>query len=64
MKEIFTDKWTYIYILLLVLVFVCGYFWASVIHQNACNAYIMEHLANNPRFDSGLFGNLTFNISG
>ena len=64
-KEVFSDKMTYMAILLIVAAVMSGYILASVNFQNACNEFIVEQFYNNTGLRSSLpmIGDHTINLS-
>ena len=42
-KQIFTDKWTYIFLMLFILTWLSGYLYSTEHYQQACNEYIWQY---------------------
>jgi len=54
--EIFTDKWTYVAIMIMALAFMAGFIWADVLNHNRCVDFINTNIIpmmpqTNPTFE-------------
>jgi hypothetical protein len=60
--DIFTDKWTYVAIMILILAFMSGFVWADVLNHNRCVDFINAEIIPKMPSANDIMGNFNWTI--